>query len=382
MRSASTTTPLGARGVSPSAPSRSHDAPAAVALPDRRRLALRIALAAGVVAAAALAVTSLPGLGDVRDRLADATPGWLVLAMALEIASCLACVVAFRGVFCRRLPWRLSYEVAIAAQGTNVLLPSGGAGGLAVAAWALKRTGMPAERIGRRTVAFYLLTSGVNFATAAIAGALLATGILAGGGSLAFTAGPAAGAALGIAVVLLLPRLLGSPAGAKQRSGRVGRAMTWLRGALTGGVRDAILLVRSGNPQIIGGAIGYMLFDVAALAAAFAAIGAVPPVGVLLLAYVVGQLGNLIPLPGGVGGADGGLIAALVLYGTPLAGAAAAVLAYRAFQLGLPALLGGLAVLRLPGVVERAPDTGALCSPPRTRHAAGLAGVPRVAVGA
>ena len=118
--------------------------------------------------------------------------------------------------------------------------------------------------------------------------------------------------------------------------------------------------MRSGNPQIIGGAIGYMAFDVAALAAAFAAIGVVPPIGVLLLAYVVGQLGNLIPLPGGVGGADGGLIAALVLYGTPLGGAAAAVLAYRAFQLGLPALLGGLAVLRLPGVVERAPDTGEL----------------------
>ncbi len=365
MRCAPIDVPQGTRGSHESAASRSHDAPAAVGLlPDRRRLALRVALAVGVVAAAALAVTSLPGLGDVRDRLADASPGWLVLAMVLEIASCLACVVAFRGVFCRRLPWRLSYEVAIAAQGTNVLLPSGGAGGLAVAAWALKRTGMPAERIGRRTVAFYLLTSGVNFATAAVAGALLALGVLAGGGSLAFTAGPAAGAALAIAVVVALPRLLGSAAGAKERTGRVARALTWMRGALTGGVRDAGLLVRSGNPQIIGGAIGYMLLDVAALAAAFAAIGAVPPVGVLLLAYVVGQLGNLIPLPGGVGGADGGLIAALVLYGTPLSGAAAAVLAYRAFQLGLPALLGGLAVLRLPGVVERAPDTGALCSPP------------------
>jgi uncharacterized membrane protein YbhN (UPF0104 family) len=325
---------------------------------------MRIALAAGVVAAATLAVTSLPGLDDVRARLSDAAPGWLALALVFEIASCLACVVVFRGVFCRRLPWRLSYQVALAAQGTNVLLPSGGAGGLALAAWALRRTGMPAERIGRRTVAFYLLTSVVNFATAAVAGALLALGILAGGGSLAFTAGPAAGAALVIAAVLALPRLLASKRGARPRTGRIGRALTWLRGALTYGVRDAILLVRSGNPQIIGGAIGFMAFDVAALAATFAAIGKLPPVGVLLLAYVVGQLGNLIPLPGGVGGAEGGLIAALVLYGTPLGGAAAAVLAYRAFQLGLPALLGGLAVLRLPGVVERAPDTGELCSPP------------------
>ncbi len=386
MRSAPTTTPLGVGGLpsSESVASRSHDAPAAVALlPDRRRLALRVALAAGVLAAAALAVTSLPGLGDVRARLAEASLGWLVLALVLEIASVLACVVVFRGVFCRRLPWRLSYDVALAAQGTNVLLPSGGAGGLAVAAWALRRTGMPAERIGRRTVAFYLLTSVVNFATAAVAGALLAVGILAGGGSLAFTAGPALAAALVIAFVLALPRLLGNGAGARERTGRIGRALTWMRGALSGGVHDARLLVRSGNPQIIGGAIGYMAFDVAALAAAFAAIGEVPPIGVLLLAYVVGQLGNLIPLPGGVGGADGGLIAALVLYGTPLAGAAAAVLAYRAFQLGLPALLGGLAVLRLPSVVERAPDTGQLCSPPRARRNSGLAGgAPRVTVAA
>jgi uncharacterized membrane protein YbhN (UPF0104 family) len=214
-----------------------------------------------------------------------------------------------------------------------------------------------------------------------VAGALLALGILAGGGSLAFTAGPALGAALAIAGVVALPRLLASKSGARARTGRLGRVLDSMRGALSGGVRDAGLLVRSGNPQIIGGVVAYMAFDVAALAAAFAAIGQVPPIGVLLLAYVVGQLGNLIPLPGGVGGADGGLIAALALYGTPLGGAAAAVLAYRAFQLGLPALLGGLAVLRLPGVVERAPDTGPLCSP-APRRPAGLAGVPRVAVGA
>ncbi len=345
--------------------------PAAVALlPDRRRLALRLALIVAVLGALVLAISSLPGLGDVRDRLSGASPGWLAVALALEAGSCLACVVAFRGVFCRRLPWRLSYEVAIAAQGTNVLLPSGGAGGLAVAAWALKRTGMTTERIGRRTVAFYVLTSGVNFATAALAGGLLALGILAGGASMALTAGPALAATLAILAVAAMPRLLASrAAAATPREGRAGRILASMRGALDDGVRDAGRLLRTGNPQIIGGAIGYMVLDVAALGAAFVAIGSVPPVGVLLLAYVVGQLGGLIPLPGGIGGADGGLIAALVLYGTPLAGAAAAVLAYRAFQLGLPALLGGVALARLPGVVERAPDTGPLCEPRPSRRA-------------
>jgi hypothetical protein len=189
-------------------------------------------------------------------------------------------------------------------------------------------------------------------------------------------------AALVIAAVLALPRVLASDSAARPRTGRVGRLLVSARGALNSGIRDGVLLARSRNPQILGGAIGFMVLDAAALLAAFAAIGPVPPVGVLLLAYVVGQLGGLIPLPGGVGGADGGLIAALVVYGTPLTSAAAAVLAYRAFQLGLPALLGGLAVARLPRVVQRAPDTGMLCEPQPQASRRGGARTPRVAAGA
>jgi uncharacterized membrane protein YbhN (UPF0104 family) len=336
---------------------------AADLLPDRRRLLLRLALVAAVLGALALAVSSLPGLGEVRDRLAGASPVWLAAALALQAASCLAFVAVFRGVFCRRMPWRLSYSVAMAAQGTNVLLPSGGAGGLALAAWALKRTGMPAERLGRRTVAFYVLTSSVNFLTAAIAGSLLALGLLSGGDSLVWTAGPAAAAVAVIAAVLALPRLL-VRLRRRDFGGRPGRVVAAVDTAVSGGLADARLLVRSGDPLILGGAIGFMVLDVAALGAAFWAIGGLPPVGVLLLAYVIGQLGGLIPLPGGIGGSDGGLIAALALYGTPLGTAAAAVLAYRAFQLGLPAILGALALVRLPAVLQRAPDVGGLCSPP------------------
>lgn len=335
-----------------------YDESAAVALlPDRRRLALRLALVAAVLAALTFGVTSLPALGEVRERLAGAAPGWLLAAAVLQLASCLAFVAAFRGVFCHRLPWRMSYEVGMAAQGTNVLLPSGGAGGLALAAWALKRAGMPTERLARRTVAFYVLTSSVNFFTAVIAGLALAMA----GGALLWTAGPAMAAGVVIAMVLALPRVFTRP-----REGRSGQVLA----ALRAGIRDAVRLVRGGHPLILAGVIGFMGFDLLALGAAFTAIGGMPSFGVLALAYVVGQLGGLIPVPGGVGGADGGLIAALVLYGTPLGAAAAAVLAYRAFQLGLPALLGALAVVRLPSVLERAPDVGVLCEPRRGAVAA------------
>ncbi len=337
---------------------------AGTVLPDRRRLMLRLAAVIALLAALALALSSLPGLGEVREEFAGSAPGWLVLAFALEAASCLAYVVTIRGVFCRRLPWRLSYEVGMAAQGTNVLLPSGGVGGLALVAWALRRTGMSTERLARRTVAFYLITSSMNFLTAALAGTALAVGLLASGGApLTLTAVPAVLAITAMAGVLALPRLL-VRLQSRPREGRWGKALTVGGAALGEGIGDARLLVRSGRLDVIVGAAAYMLLDVAALAAAFIALGALPPIGVLLLAYVLGQLGALIPIPGGVGGADGALIGMLVLFGTPLAAAAAAVLAYRAFQLGLPALLGALALLRLPGVLRRAADAGAACEQP------------------
>ena len=64
----------------------------------------------------------------------------------------------------------------------------------------------------------------------------------------------------------------------------------------------------------------------------------VPPAGVLLVAYLVGQLGSLIPIPGGIGGVDGGLIGTLMLYGVDPADAAVAVIAYRGLLLAIPAV--------------------------------------------
>jgi len=297
----------------------------------------RLAFSAAVLGLLGLAVASLPGLDEIRDRLGGAGPGWLIAALALELGSCLAFVVAFRAVLADRLPWRTSYEVGMAVQGTNVLLPAGGASGLAVGAWALRRLGQPSERLTARTIAFFLITSSVNFVTAILAGFALALGLLPSDLPVSLTAGPAALAVLAIGVVLVAPRVLPRTLGA--------------------GVLEARALVRSGSLCVIAGAVGYMALDIAALAAAFAAIGDVPPVGVLLLGYVLGQLGGLVPLPGGVGGADSGVIGALFLYGTPLGEAAAAVLAYRAFQLGLPALLGSLALLRLPSATSAASAT-------------------------
>ena len=70
------------------------------------------------------------GLDEVRERFANAEPPWLVALFALELDPASPSSMAFRGVFCSGLGWRFSYEIGMAEQGTNMLLPAGGVGGL------------------------------------------------------------------------------------------------------------------------------------------------------------------------------------------------------------------------------------------------------------
>ena len=121
-------------------------------------------------------------------------------------------------------------------------------------------------------------------------------------------------------------------------------------------VRTTVELLQHGDHLLVVGAITYYAFDVASLACAFQAFGGgAPPVGVFILAYTLGHAGALLPTPGGVGGTEGGLIGMFVAYGTPLDLAAAAVLGYRVFQLGLPAVLGAISLLRIRYVLAHPP---------------------------
>lgn len=334
-------------------------------------LAKRIALLGLLIAIVGLLIAILPGIGEVRERFADAKPAWLVALGVLELCSCLSYVVAFRGVFCARLSWRFSYEVGMAEQGTNVLVPAGGLGGLALGAWVLRQGGMAPERIARRSVSFFILTSIPNFFCAAAFGILLGTGVLPSDGPHVVALVVGLLALFVILLVILLPRLLrrvgpdgcGGELRAEARRVRLARLARRAAGAVAGGLEDAGMLLRRRQPLAIGGAVGYMGFDVLALAASFEAFGVGPSLGAFVFAYVIGQLGGLVPLPGGIGGIEGGLIGSLALFGTPLALATAAVLAYRVVQLGLPAILGSVAFLQLRRTLVREESPAALCQP-------------------
>src|SRR5437899_1260198 len=135
----------------------------------------------GVAVVVAVAVIALvPGLASLRARFAHGNPAWLTLGAVLKILSGLSYVAAFRGVFCERMGWRVSTQIGLAELGANAVLPTGGAGGLALAAWALHRGGMDGARIDRRSVAFFFLTSLPNVLGVVIIGCRLAVGVVAG----------------------------------------------------------------------------------------------------------------------------------------------------------------------------------------------------------
>jgi uncharacterized protein (TIRG00374 family) len=108
-----------------------------------------------------------------------------------------------------------------------------------------------------------------------------------------------------------------------------------------------VQLFKSRDLTLLAGALGYWLFDNLALLATYHAVGHTPPLSIVLMGYLIGQLGGLLPLPGGVGGIDGGLIGVLVLYGAAVAPTVAAVLAYRLILFWVPLILGAPAFLTL-----------------------------------
>jgi uncharacterized membrane protein YbhN (UPF0104 family) len=319
-----------------------------------RSLRRRALQAIAALAALILVFLLAPGLGEVRDKLEGASPGWLVAATLFEGLSFGSYLVMFGPIFCTGLGWRRSWQIGGAELAMGSLVPASGAGGLALGAWVLHRGGMGGQRIARRSVAFFLIKSGINFLAVAVLGTMMALGV-GPNLSLWLTALPAALAALAIGAVVALPRL-GHGTDPGSEAARVRRGLYATRRAVIDGTTEAKKILRSGDRRVLAGSVGYWIFDNAVLWATFHAFGVSPALTIVLMGYLIGQLGGLLPIPGGIGGIDGGLIGTLIVYGTPAAVTAAAVLAYRLILFWLPLIIGGVAfaLLRrdMPGSYE------------------------------
>jgi uncharacterized protein (TIRG00374 family) len=117
-------------------------------------------------------------------------------------------------------------------------------------------------------------------------------------------------------------------------------------------MREALRRLAARDPSVLG-AVLFWAAQIATLWACFRAFGHSPPLAVLVLGFYVGMLGNLLPLPGGIGGVDAGMIGTFAAFGVDFGLATVAVLAFRAFTFWLPTVPGVIAYLQLRRTVDR-----------------------------
>src|SRR3954452_2794387 len=160
----------------------------AALLRDRRRIAgLALAVVLLVVAIYVI-LPKVVGLNNVIGRLSDATWYWVVIAAAFKALSFGAYSVLFRGVLGgrdedlvhERLDLSTSFHITMAGFVATTIFSAGGAGGIALTYWALRKAGMSRRRAACRIVAFLVLLYSVSLLALRIFGVLLRTEVLSG----------------------------------------------------------------------------------------------------------------------------------------------------------------------------------------------------------
>ena len=332
-----------------------------VAITRRSAITLVLFILSGV-AFLYFVLPKLSGLGATAHRIERGDTWWIAIGVVFELLSFAGYVVLFRSVFVRSpslIGWRESYQVTMAGLAATRLFAAAGAGGVALTAWALRRSGMEARLVACRMVAFMVLLYVIYAGSLLLDGVGLGTGLFPGGGSFAITIVPAMVAAILFGVAGAMASLPGDIERRLERwAAGSGRLAHWVARAVTvpalaaSGVRTAIDLIRSRDPGVLG-APAWWGFDICVLWACFHAFGGAPPFTVISMAYFVGMLGNLLPLPGGLGGVEGGMIGAFAAFGVDFNLALLAVLSYRAISFWLPTLPGAIAYFQLRRTVAR-----------------------------
>ena len=337
-------------------------------LQDRRKLLGGVAVFALLIVAIYIVLPKLLGLDDAVRKLGEARGYWIGIAVAFNALAFGAYVALFRGVLAgtqsdevhRRLDHRASYLITMAGLAATRIFSAGGAGGIVLTYWALRKAGMSRRRSACRMVAFLVLLYGVYLIALILFGILLRTHVLPGEAPVAGTIVPA-GVAAGVIAVFLLIALI--PQDVERRIQRVAggyrRTRYLLRLAkgpatVASGVRTAIAYVRHPRRGALAvvGAVGFWAANIAVLWASFEAFGGEVPFAVLVQGFFVGMAANLIPSPfGGVGSVDAGMIGAFVLFGIDNSVVFPAVLTYRVIAFWLPIPPGIVAFFQLRGTV-------------------------------
>lgn len=323
---------------------------------EHRRALVGLVVLALVVIFFFVVLPQLAGFGKSLHRLQSGNKLWLAAGVGLEAISLGGYMILFKTVFsCEgvRITWRSSSQITLAGTVATKLLGAGGAGGIALTIWALRAAGLSARSVARRMTSFIMLLYAVFMGSLVIFGGGAALGLFQGSHHPALTALPAAVGAGAIVLVGVVgyasdgaQRWLLRLAKRSRRAGPSLERLATLPRTLHEGVLNTAEILRHPRPGHAG-AIAYWAFDIATLWAAFRAFGASPPIPVIVLSYFVGQMASVLPIPGGIGSIEGGMLGFFIAFGVNASTAALAVIAYSLLSIWLPVIPGSIAYLKL-----------------------------------
>ncbi len=231
---------------------------------------ISLAIFFALVAALLFAV---PGLRSAGELITDADIPWVAAGIGFELLSCAGYVILFELVF--KMERGFSRRLALSELGVNSVVSAGGIGGIALGAWVLRTKGVAVDRIARRSVLIFVLTSAVNVGATALIGIPMWLGLLPGSEDPLLTLLPAGLAIATIAGTLAIAGLAGRLATRKRlSSGRLHVALV----AVSDGVRGALRVIARHDWRLLG-AVGYWLFDTLVLYACLLAYGQSPRSG-------------------------------------------------------------------------------------------------------
>lgn len=325
----------------------------------RRRLIQTLVVVVALLIGIYFLFPRLVGLGNALGKLDDANPIWIMVAIGFNIAAFGTYIALFKAVVggdALRFSWVETYEINMAGLAATLLFSAGGAGGIVLTFWALRKAGMQRHEVARRMVAFLTLHYAFYPLALILFGILLRTGVLHGESSVELTIVPAgvAGVILVLGLLLaLIPPDLG-PRIARFVHGDRGRAIAKRVGRIPAtfaeGFRFAISLFahpRQGGLAVLGAA-GFWAANIGILWASFHAFGVHVPLAVVVQGFFLGMVANLIPFaPAGVGAVDAGMIGAFVLFGLPEDTVFPAILIYRLVAFWMPIPFGVVAFFQL-----------------------------------
>jgi uncharacterized protein (TIRG00374 family) len=328
---------------------------------DPKRLLQTAALVLLVVVGIYFLLPKVLSDQDATARLDDANWAWVAVAAVFAVVMFAAYVALFRGVVGHavRLRWKDSYDITMAGLAATRLFSAGGAGGIVLTYWALRKAGMPRKETAARMVAFLVLLYAVYMLTLVVDGILLSSGVFNAPAPAGLTIVPAAFAGGVIIIFLLMALVPGdlerrfSEASQEHFWGRMARRLATAPATIAIGTRGAIAFVRepSRGGLAVVGAIGFWAAQIGILWASFKAFGVDVALAVVVQGFFVGMFANLIPLPGGVGAVDAGMLGAFALF--DVSHIFPAILLYRILAFWLPIPPGVVAFFQLRKTVQR-----------------------------